>query len=481
MRSILGRAVPAAAALLASGVLSVSMAPRAAAAAADDEKALTREEVREIVREELERHFERIEKMISERSGRGFLFTPETLPGFRSGPPDPLPPRTDLFRELLPMPQASGGWLGVMLTDGDDGVLIEDVVDDSPAETAGLMAGDVIRKVGGDEVESVSDVVEAISSKKPGARVTLEISRDGAEMRIAARLGSRTPEGIVEAPPAADARERAPERETRAARSRRAEPAPEPARRAREAENAPAPSEGEGPGFLGVEFAPGPEGRGVAVTGVVPRSPAEKAGLAAGDVLLSINGNDVGAENLAEVIGGSGAGSRIKVKYRRGDDENTIVLRLAPRGMDGSLAAEESTVEEVEPPAALRVPAEKAEKAEKAAKAESAAKTEKADKAEPKPGFLGVETRAVESDAREVLGLQAGQGVLVQRVVEGSAAEKAGLERNDLILSVGGTSVGTPEELGEVVRGLGAGKKTEVAIVRKGERRSVSVTLGGRD
>ena len=65
--------------------------------------------------------------------------------------------------------------------------------------------------------------------------------------------------------------------------------------------------------------------------------------------------------------------------------------------------------------------------------------------------------------------------------VEGSAAEKAGLQRNDLIISVNEKSIGTPDALGEAVRAIGAGETAHLDLVRKGERMNLDVVLGGRD
>ena len=70
------------------------------------------------------------------------------------------------------------------------GVLITEVLPDSPAEAAGLLEGDVIVAVDGQEVTSGSNLVDALSSHQPGDSVTLDVERDGEEtVEIAVELG----------------------------------------------------------------------------------------------------------------------------------------------------------------------------------------------------------------------------------------------------------------------------------------------------
>ncbi|MEA1882292.1 MAG: PDZ domain-containing protein [Candidatus Marinimicrobia bacterium] len=97
----------------------------------------------------------------------------------------------------------SGGYLGVQiqeLTDGlreyfkvnsKNGVLISEVVDDSPAEKAKLKAGDIILSVNGDNVSTTSDLQRAISRQDPESEVKLEVIRKGRKRDFTATLGSQ--------------------------------------------------------------------------------------------------------------------------------------------------------------------------------------------------------------------------------------------------------------------------------------------------
>lgn len=58
-------------------------------------------------------------------------------------------------------------------------VMLTSVFEGSPAERAGLLANDVITAIDGDNQVTVERLVEAVTSKKPGSTVTLDVSRAG--------------------------------------------------------------------------------------------------------------------------------------------------------------------------------------------------------------------------------------------------------------------------------------------------------------
>jgi S1-C subfamily serine protease len=69
------------------------------------------------------------------------------------------------------------------------------------------------------------------------------------------------------------------------------------------------------------------------------------------------------------------------------------------------------------------------------------------------------------------------EGALVQSVSEGSPAARAGLRPADVIVEVGGDSIGTVEDLYSAIRTRDPGDAVELTILRGGERRNVDVTL----
>jgi PDZ domain-containing secreted protein len=73
-----------------------------------------------------------------------------------------------------------------------EGVLISDVVDDSPADEFGLEDGDVIIAIDDEEIETVKRATRAIKAYSPGDEVEIVVLRDGDRKRVLkVELGER--------------------------------------------------------------------------------------------------------------------------------------------------------------------------------------------------------------------------------------------------------------------------------------------------
>ena len=102
---------------------------------------------------------------------------------------------------------------------------------------------------------------------------------------------------------------------------------------------------------LGINLAGPAEGGGVSLEGVMENSPAENAGLQAGDVVVKINEEGVDSpEELIEVVGEYDTGDTLKISYRRGGEESEVEVKLARLGdlLGTSPRGEESDEEESE-------------------------------------------------------------------------------------------------------------------------------------
>ena len=88
----------------------------------------------------------------------------------------------------IPSPPAA---MGVKLEERDDVAMVKEVVEDSPAQKAGIVAGDVIRKIDGQEVKSSKDLIANVSKRQPGDKLRLTIERDDKEQELDVILGSR--------------------------------------------------------------------------------------------------------------------------------------------------------------------------------------------------------------------------------------------------------------------------------------------------
>ena len=92
------------------------------------------------------------------------------------------------------------------------------------------------------------------------------------------------------------------------------------------------------------------------------------------------------------------------------------------------------------------------------------------------PGWLGVSTQPTDADLRRGLDLSR-DGLLVNRVFDGTPAERAGLQKGDVILRFNGTTVTEPEQLRDAVRRAGSGKSAKLEVWRDGASKTLDVKL----
>lgn len=174
---------------------------------------------------------------------------------------------------------------------------------------------------------------------------------------------------------------------------------------------------------------------GALVANVDKGSPADRAGLQAGDVIRKINGQPIIASNdLSALIGQSAPGQKVAIEIWRQGKREELSAQLG----DAS------------------------DKAGKVAKAdESAGK-----------GKLGLALRALEPSERRDSGLATG---LVVEGVSG-AAELAGVRPGDVVLAVNGTVVKNVEQVREIVSS--SNKSVALLIEREGSKIFVPVRIG---
>ncbi|MBS0197783.1 MAG: trypsin-like peptidase domain-containing protein [Planctomycetes bacterium] len=109
-------------------------------------------------------------------------------------------------RQLIGGGVVASGYLGVWYTDNQGraengkprGVTIDDVIDDGPAEKAGLKVGDLVLNIDGEAVTDGGTMSSIISAREPGQQVSLDIWRDGKTMELSVTLGERTETNPIE-------------------------------------------------------------------------------------------------------------------------------------------------------------------------------------------------------------------------------------------------------------------------------------------
>ncbi|MFG0241999.1 MAG: trypsin-like peptidase domain-containing protein [Phycisphaerales bacterium JB054] len=84
------------------------------------------------------------------------------------------------------------GWLGVEIDSSGDAVRVARVLEDSPAENAGLRSGDQVLRYQGRPVTSGSQLIRSIQFTPPGSDAALDVIRDGRPVELRAQIVSRT-------------------------------------------------------------------------------------------------------------------------------------------------------------------------------------------------------------------------------------------------------------------------------------------------
>ncbi|HKP86785.1 MAG TPA: PDZ domain-containing protein [Blastocatellia bacterium] len=98
----------------------------------------------------------------------------------------------------------------------------------------------------------------------------------------------------------------------------------------------------------------------------------------------------------------------------------------------------------------------------------------------PSSSFLGVDLADVTGEAAGRLRLREERGALVTDVTTDTAASKAGLQKDDVIVKWNGEAIESARELGRHIRETPAGRTVKLGVVRGGREMEVTVTLGDR-
>jgi len=95
-------------------------------------------------------------------------------------------------------------------------------------------------------------------------------------------------------------------------------------------------------------------------------------------------------------------------------------------------------------------------------------------------GFLGLMPDQLTASMAELLGLEDNKGVIISEISEGSAAEKAGLKHNDVILEFNGKPVESDDEFRRRVAMLKPGTRVKIVVWRDGKRKTLTAKLEKR-
>jgi len=229
----------------------------------------------------------------------------------------------------------NGAWLGIYTQsidqnlkeafnlDTDHGVVVKMLIPDSPADEAGLKQGDIILTFGGKDLDGADQLIEDMKAYKPGDKVVMNVIRKGNEKEIAVTLGSRTDQ------------EKADDNVMKWYGS-----VPHNYSKSYKFFNSQMADTYIGVSLqslseqLGDYFGVA-DGNGALIEEVMPESPAEKAGLKAGDVIVKIDGNNIeGPSDVQNDIWDKEKGDKVEVTVVRDKKEQTFALEVeeSPEG-----------------------------------------------------------------------------------------------------------------------------------------------------
>lgn len=96
-------------------------------------------------------------------------------------------------------------------------------------------------------------------------------------------------------------------------------------------------------------------------------------------------------------------------------------------------------------------------------------------------GQLGVQIQPMSREAAKALGLTGSSGALVAGVEPGSAAQKAGIQRQDVISRVNGQTINDSSDLPPIIGAMAPGTKVTLEVIRDGKPRTLTAVLSQLD
>ncbi len=222
----------------------------------------------------------------------------------------PINMAKEIMGQLISKGRVVRGWLGIVIQDltpelaagfgmkTEQGVLVADVMKESPAEAAGLKPGDIIVEFGGASIKDVTELQKRVAAVEPGRPTPITVIRDHASTALSVKVGEQPGEETAVAAK--------PKEETLGLT---VEPlTPEATQRLKlTAKN------------------------GVLVVDVVPGSSGAEAGIRPGDAILEVNRRPVtDVDGFKRAVGSLRAGESVPVYLQRGGGRNEYVVLTAP-------------------------------------------------------------------------------------------------------------------------------------------------------
>ncbi len=171
------------------------------------------------------------------------------------------------------------------------------------------------------------------------------------------------------------------------------------------------------------------ESNGALVSDVASDSPADRAGIKRGDVILEFNGHKINeTEQLPRTVAATKPGIELKIKVLRNGSEKSLLVKLEPL---------------------------------------SSTKNSNTEQSENTEGTLGLTVEKLTSDIANKLGIEDNTGVIVTKVDSGSLAEEAGFQNGDVILEVNRKRIRNLEDYKNMASSLKESQTTLFLVKRE--------------
>lgn len=308
------------------------------------------------------------------------------------------------------------------LFEAEPGIVIAAVAPDGPADEAGVERGDILLAVDGEAVDDVVELMHILTEHEEGDEVTLTVLHGDDERTLTATLGKQGSVAYLGVVPCAGM------------------PVPE---------------------WRGMIQTITP---GTMIVDVTPDSPADRAGLEEGDVIVAVDGQELDAENnLADVVASYEPGDTVTLEVERpGEESREVIVELGEHPEKEGVAylgvryspsfrrlhiGEDGRLPHLEWGPGVPFP----------------------------PGDFSF--HIVPGGERGDVTMQ---GAIIQYVEEDSPASAAGLNEGDLIVAIGGNPVETPQDLLDAIAERKPGDQVTLTVSQAGEEeeeREVEVTL----
>jgi len=198
---------------------------------------------------------------------------------------------------------------------------------------------------------------------------------------------------------------------------------------------------------------------GVLISGVADDSPAARAGVEDGDVIVEFNGKAVSdPDELSDLVSQLDPGKKVKIVVVRDGKRKTIKLKVGEKPEDfGTFSTRHM-------------------------KRFAPMMKEFSRNAfffgQPR---IGVRAAELNEDLASYFDAPDDSGVLVLDVVEDSMAEEAGVKAGDVILQVGDEKIDEISDIGDALEDLDEGDTVDLTVLRHGKKKTLKATVTDTD